>query len=151
MNTSQTVTVPGTREGVQSGARALDAFVDAHGLPPSARWRFQVALDEVLSNVVRHGGATMIDLLFALDNDVLSLEVTDRGAAFDPLQAAAPDTSAGLDDRRPGGLGIVLVRTLMDAVRYERRGAHNHLTMIWRLRPDDDPAPAVEKGTTNDD
>jgi anti-sigma regulatory factor (Ser/Thr protein kinase) len=88
--------------------------------------------------------------LFGLDDGVLSLEVTDRGAAFDPLQAAAPDTSAGLDDRRPGGLGIMLVRTLMDAVRYERRGAHNHLTMIWRLRPDDDPAPA-EKETTNDD
>ena len=146
MNTSQTVTVPGTPEGVQSGARALDAFVDAHGLPASARWRFQVAIDEVLSNVVGHGGASTIDLLFALNDGVLSLEVTDRGSAFDPLQVAAPDTSAALDDRRPGGLGIMLVRTLMDAVRYERRGAHNHLTMMWRLRPDDAPAPAAEKG-----
>lgn len=144
--TSQTVTVPGTREGVQSGKRALDAFVDAHGLPASARWRFQVALDEVLANIISHGGASDVDLLFGLDDDVLSLEVTDRGAAFDPLQAAPPDTGAGLDDRRPGGLGIMLVRTLMDAVRYERRGAHNHLTMIWRLRPDDDQAPAADKG-----
>ena len=146
--TRHTVTVPGTPDGVQSGARAFDAFVEAHRLPESARWRFQVALDEVLSNVARHGGASTIDLLFALDDDVLSLEVTDRGAAFDPLQAAAPDTGAGLDERRPGGLGIMLVRTLMDAVRYERRGECNHLTMIWRLRADDDPAPASDKGTT---
>ena len=146
--TRHAVTVPGTMEGVQTGARALDAFVEAHGLPESARWRFQVAIDEVLSNVARHGGASTIDLLFGLADGVLSLEVTDRGPAFDPLDAAAPDTSAGLDARRPGGLGIMLVRTLMDAVRYERRGGCNHLTMIWRLRADDDPPPAADKGTT---
>ena len=62
--------------------------------------------------------------------------VSDDGPAFDPLAAAAPDTSLGVEERPIGGLGIALVRRLMDEVEYERRDGRNHLRLAPAARPD---------------
>ena len=59
--------------------------------------------------------------------------VSDDGPEFDPLAAAEPDTALGVEERPVGGLGIALVRRLMDAVEYERRGGRNRLLMRRRL------------------
>ena len=59
----------------------------------------------------------------------------DDGPAFDPLAAQAPDTTLGLDERPVGGLGLMLVRRLMDDVAYERRDGRNHLRLRRRLVP----------------
>ena len=76
---------------------------------------------------------------------MLEAEVVDTAAPFDPLAAPPPDTASALDVRRPGGLGVALVRSLMDQVRYESRGDGNHLILTWRLRPDlSGPAPREE-------
>src|SRR4029077_15845597 len=111
MPAHETVSVPGTTAGVGRAAAAFDEFCRDRGVPPEARWRFQVALDEILSNIVRHGykhaGGT-IALTFSHDGHAVSVEVVDSGPAFDPRHAPPPDTSSPLESRRPGGLGIVL-------------------------------------------
>jgi serine/threonine-protein kinase RsbW len=61
--------------------------------------------------------------------DAIELVVEDGGPAFDPLQQATPDLEAALDDRPVGGLGIHLVRQMMDEVAYQRTGQRNRLTM----------------------
>ncbi len=59
--------------------------------------------------------------------------VVDDGPEFDPLSAAQPDTTLGVENRPVGGLGIALVRRLMDEVAYERRDGRNRLRFERRL------------------
>lgn len=129
--------------GVSQARAAFDDYSHRAGLPEFARWRFQVALDEILSNVVRHGlmgvPGAVIELAFASESGVVCVEITDSARAFNPLEAPAPDTTSSLDERVPGGLGIALVSSLMDEVHYERRGDRNYVTMKWRVR---DASPA---------
>jgi len=135
------LSVPGTDEGVREALDALAALVAGHGLSKAVTWPMEVSLDEVLANVVRHGLAgragAAVDVEMRLDANgeppVCELLVSDDGPAFDPLAAEEPDTSLGVEDRPVGGLGISLVRRLMDTVEYERRGERNHVRMRRRL------------------
>ena len=89
-----------------------------------------------MSNVVRHGDGdrpATIDVAFGGDGAIVLVSVADSGPPFDPLSLPPPDTSAPLDARKAGGLGIALVRALADEVRYERRDGRNHLSMTWRI------------------
>ena len=134
---AESVSVPGTTAGVGRAAAAFDQFCRDYGVPAEARWRFQIALDEILSNIVRHGyqgGAGTIDLTFGHDGRAVSVEVVDSAPAFDPRQAPPPDTSSPVEARRPGGLGIVLAEELLDELAYERRDEHNHVKLTWRTR-----------------
>lgn len=138
------LSLPGTDEGIRSALDAAEALFAAHGLTKAVTWPVEVALDEVLANVVRHGlegrgsGAT-VELELRLDAGVeppvCEVVVSDDGPEFDPLAAAAPDTSLGVGDRPIGGLGIALVRKLMDEVAYERRDGRNRLRLRRRLVP----------------
>jgi len=107
-------------------------------VPPEDGWRVKVSLDEALSNVMRHAGVGPDDTLsvtLRIQGGMVELVIADSGAPFDPLGVPPPDLAAPLEARAPGGLGITLVRALMDDVRYERRGGENVLTLRKRLRP----------------
>jgi len=140
MAAHETVSVPGTTAGVGRAAAAFDDFCRDRAVPPEARWRFQIALDEILSNIVRHGykgTAGIIALTFTHDGRTVSVEVVDSAPAFDPRHAPPPDTSSPVESRRPGGLGIVLAEELLDELAYERRDEHNHVRLTWRMRRDE--------------
>ena len=135
----ETLSVPGTLPGVLQAVQAFERFSRAHALSEGAAWRFLVALDEILSNIVRHGLAGRggaIDLTFSIDGDDVAVEIIDAAGAFNPLLLPPPDTSSPLADRQPGGLGIAIVRRLMDDTRYERRDDRNHFIMRWRAHAD---------------
>lgn len=139
MHATHTLSVPGTLPGVRLAILAFERFGRAHGISEGATWRFPLALDEILSNIVRHGLAgrpATIDLTFSLDSEYVAVEIVDEAEAFNPLLAPAPDTSSSLEDRQPGGLGIALVRQLMDDTQYERRDDRNCFTMRWRSNAD---------------
>jgi anti-sigma regulatory factor (Ser/Thr protein kinase) len=136
------LSVPGTDEGVRAALDALAALVESRGLSKAVTWPVEVSLDEVLANVVHHalegrGASSVVDVELALDADAQPPEcevvVCDDGPAFDPLLSEAPDTSLGVDERPIGGLGIALVRRLMDEVQYERRDGRNRLRLRRRL------------------
>jgi len=131
----RTLAVPADEGGLKAAAAAFEAFADGTAVTAPARRRFLMALDEVLSNIVRHGRpqAGPIELAFSIDGGVLAVELTDSAGPFNPLDVAAPDTTAPLEARQPGGLGIALVRAVMDDVRYERRDGCNVLTLSARL------------------
>jgi serine/threonine-protein kinase RsbW len=116
--------VPLAAAAVGQIAEALEAFCAAEEIPEDTAWRLKVVIDEIVTNIVSHGdpvdpGAS-IDVWFERHGETVEVRVADDGAAFDPMSQPAPDLSAPLEDRRPGGLGIALVRGLMDDVRYER-------------------------------
>ena len=64
----------------------------------------------------------------------LEFIIADSGLPFDPAQAPEADTTLVVDERPIGGLGIYLVRQIMDVVRYERKDGKNILTLIKKLQ-----------------
>jgi len=137
----KTVAVPATDAGMRRAAEAFEAFTASRRVPAPGRHRFLLALDEILSNIIRHGRPQetgTIDLTFSMEADVIEVEFVDSASPFNPLETPLPDTTAALEARQPGGLGIALVRAMMDEVRYERRDGRNVLTLTARL-----PVPAA--------
>lgn len=132
-----TVRVAPSLTGIRAAADLLDTFQADHGLHQAPGWPVQVALDEILSNIVRHGSAgsedRFIEMTFALVDGSLQITIVDDGPGLNPLTLPEPDLTAPLEDRRPGGLGIHLVTHLMDRVEYTRRDGRNHLVLTWRV------------------
>jgi serine/threonine-protein kinase RsbW len=116
--------------------RFLKEFWSAAGLPPADSVKFELALEEVFMNLVMHGSSeagTQVEVSVILCDGGLTLMVEDDGPAFDPLLLPAPDVAASLEERKVGGLGVFLVRQMMDAVSYQRVAARNQLRMTKRL------------------
>jgi serine phosphatase RsbU (regulator of sigma subunit)/anti-sigma regulatory factor (Ser/Thr protein kinase)/HAMP domain-containing protein len=115
---------------------AMERIGAEHAIPARALTQLQVALDEVLSNIIKyawpHGGAHDIRVRFALAAGEVKIEVIDDGTMFDPLRAAAPERTPPMQRPRQGGVGIHLVKQLVDEIDFARIGDRNHLTLIKR-------------------
>lgn len=114
-------------------ADAVEAFGEAHGLPPKLRFQIRLVLDELLTNIISYGypedGEHVISVAMGQEGSRLRFVLEDDARPFDPLTAKMPDTTSTADHRRIGGLGIHLVRTIMDRVAYERVGDTNRLIL----------------------
>ena len=115
---------------------ALDALVQRHELPDAAL-DMHVALDEVLSNIVKYACEDIdshdIHVRLKVSSGQLEAEVEDDGKAFDPLHAIQPDRKPPLAERKPGGLGVSIVKRLMSEVSYTRAHGRNCITLTRRL------------------
>jgi serine/threonine-protein kinase RsbW len=105
------------------------------GMDDSDSYKIQLAVDEACSNIIEHGCDGMceeqIEITCTDAEDRLIIMVRDHGEPFDPTSAPAPDLTADIEDRPIGGLGIFLMRRLMDEIRYEPLGeAGNVLTLV---------------------
>jgi anti-sigma regulatory factor (Ser/Thr protein kinase) len=118
-------------------AEGIEAFALTHGLAPRVALELQVVLDELIVNITQHGyqGETgrpiVVDL--KLDPGMVTIRIEDEARPFDPLLLPQPDFSPQPEDRKSGGLGVYLVRKLMDEVEYERVGERNCLTLRKRV------------------
>lgn len=102
-------------------------------------YNIQLATDEAASNIIEHAYENVSDGILELScgvkKDVITIVLIDHGESFDPSEVPLPDLKADLSDRKIGGLGIFLMRKLMDEVTYEpRRDKSNVLTMTKRKR-----------------
>jgi serine/threonine-protein kinase RsbW len=116
--------------------RFLTEFWSAAGLPAAESVKFELALEEVFMNVVMHGSpeaGPQVEVSVILCDGGVTLMVEYDGPAFDPLLLPAPDVAASLEERKVGGLGVFLVRQMMDAVSYQRVAARNQLRMTRRV------------------
>jgi anti-sigma regulatory factor (Ser/Thr protein kinase) len=112
---------------------ALDSLAAELGIPRRALMQLQVALDEVVSNVVKYawedGNKHEFVVRITVHLDRVDLEIVDDGRAFDPRSVSPPEPATDGQRPHPGGLGIHMVRKLVDDFSYERIGEHNH-TML---------------------
>ena len=81
------------------------------------------------TNAYPNAEAKQVEARLELKDGALRITLLDDGIPFDPLSAEQPDVHAPLDERDVGGLGIFLVRELMDEVVYQRQGDRNRLTL----------------------
>jgi serine/threonine-protein kinase RsbW len=131
------LSVTGTPAGLGRVTEAFEAFSTSHGVPDPVRRSIQVVLDELLSNTVRCGSdggrALTIDLVFRLDPEMLRVEIVDDGIPFNPLERESPDTTLPLEKRPVGGLGVMLVKKLVDEIAWEGDGGRNRIRICKRL------------------
>ena len=119
----------------------LAAFVEALAADCALDGRLKaglnLALEEAVTNVMMYaypaGETGLIEISAGREGERIVFTVVDSGVPFDPTSVPDADTSLGVSERPIGGLGIFLVRKLMDEIRYERAGAKNVLTLVKRI------------------
>lgn len=115
----------------------IRSFAAAANLSANARQAFDLALAEWVTNIISYGFPDdrehLIRLRFLADGDSASVEVVDDGVAFNPLTVPPVDTQTPLEGRAIGGLGIHLIRRLMDQVEYSRTEGRNVLKLRRRI------------------
>ena len=99
--------------------------------------QINLAIEEAVVNVMKYaypaGTPGQVYIESQVQDDMLRFVISDSGMPFDPTARAAVDTDRGTMERGIGGLGIHLVRQIMDQVKYERQGDKNVLTLVKKL------------------
>lgn len=105
--------------------------------PPARAFAIPLSLEEMITNAIKYGyadrGAHCIDVELTLGSDHALLEISDDGQAFDPFDIPAPDTSLPMEERPIGGLGIHLVKNMMDHCEYTREEGRNIVRLTKRF------------------
>lgn len=118
-------------------ASVVERFGAEHKVPGQVINDVNVALDEVLSNIISyaydHAERSEIVVRLACRAGEILVDIEDAGKPFDPLQAPAPDLGTTLEERKIGGLGIHFIKSLMDAVVYARVDGINRLQLRKKL------------------
>lgn len=118
-------------------AAFMDEVCESLELDPMVTMQLNLALEEAVVNVIDYaypeGEKGEVDVDVKVAGDSLVFVVSDSGIPFDPTAKPEVDTTLSAEERRIGGLGIHLVRNIMDDVQYERVGDRNVLTVSKRL------------------
>lgn len=113
---------------------AVDELGSQHNWPGDFIFRINLVIEEVAMNCIKYCRMEEVsdfEIRMAPENNVLTIEITDAGRPFNPLtDAPEADTDSDIEHRAVGGLGIHLVRTMTDEMRYRREEDRNHLTLI---------------------
>lgn len=127
------ITVETREEELQRLAEAVERFAEENAWPDGLTFKVNLILEELTLNVIRYGhdeGMHEVDVSIVSGAEGLTIEMADDGRPFDPLtDAAAPDLDASVEDRRIGGLGVHLTRSMTSDMRYRREDGKNCLTL----------------------
>ena len=117
-------------ESVKTVAEFLDTTLEAWEIPMKVVSKLQIVADEIYSNIVRYSQAKNAKVTAVQNGTVLSLRFEDDGKPYDPTTAAEPDITVSAEEREIGGLGIFMVRNMMDSMDYRYKDGHNVLTLL---------------------
>lgn len=127
------LTVKAVIDNYIPAADFVEEVLEAHCVPAEIQAQICVALDELYSNVINYGyadrepGEVTVRLCFDEEKKELQMIIEDDGIPFDPTRREAPDVLEDADTRQIGGLGIHMVREMMDEMIYEYREGRNVL------------------------
>lgn len=132
------LTLEAKTENIQQITDFVNAELEAADCPMKAQMQIDMAIDEVFANIASYSygedvGEATVRLELEEDPRAVVLTFIDRGMPFDPLAKEDPDVSLSLEDRPVGGLGIFLVKNIMDDVTYEYRDGQNVLRIKKRI------------------
>ena len=129
-------------ESVTEITEKVDTILDSNGCPFKVKSQIDVAIDELLGNIVMYAysgekGKAIITVDTSVDNQI-TIVFADAGIPFDPTAKEDPDITLEADERQIGGLGIFMVKKMMDSVVYERKDDKNVLTIVKSWEPQSD-------------
>lgn len=134
---SQNLTIKNDVAEIVRAAEFIESFCMAQGAAIDIVFKINLAVEEALVNTITHGFAGDachdITLDITAEDDAIILTIVDDAVAFDPLTAPMPDVNAPVDERSTGGLGVFLMQTTMDDVRYVRKDEKNKLILKKNL------------------
>lgn len=123
------LSVKPTMETVPQVAAYVEEHLEKFGVSMKMTMRLLVVVDEIYSNIVRYSGASQAQIDLMKETDTLRITFRDNGTPYNPLDAEEPDVTASAEDRPIGGLGIFMVRKMVDAINYVYSDGQNVLTI----------------------
>ena len=134
MSIMQTVTIETRLDELTRLTEAVENLGEQENWSLALVGKVNLVLEELAMNTINHGhdeGLHEITVTFNSTDEALTIDVVDDGKPFDPLHdAPIPDVNAPIHERPIGGLGVYLVRKLMDELTYRREEGRNHLTLV---------------------
>ena len=131
--TVHTLTVPSSTHQLEKVRRFVEVHAQQAHLPAGAVEDVRIAVDEACSNIIKHAygetGEQPIDIAVIVAPNRFTVRIRDRGRPFDPTRYEEPDVVKLARRRRGGGLGVYLMRQLMDQVEYRTRGNTNEVRL----------------------
>ena len=135
---SRELTIKNDVHEVAEFSRFIKSVNEELGLETSLARQIRLAVEEAVVNVIDYaypeGVEGDITVQVLSDGRVMHVKIIDSGVPFDPTEIQKADTTLSAEDRRIGGLGILLVREQMDSINYERTDGKNVLTLIKKLK-----------------
>ncbi len=133
METLLSTVLPASLEHLEELMKAVSDCARSQGFDPERIGEIELAVEEAFVNICSYsypGKAGNVAFACRLDNKRFIIEMTDSGLPFDLTQLSDPDLAAPPEEREIGGLGIFLMKKLMDGVTYRREGDRNILNLI---------------------
>ena len=127
------ITVVPSMETVPQVAEFMEAEMEKFEISPKISMKMLIAIDEIYSNIVRYSGATEARVSIKKSDNTLKLQFKDNGKPYNPLDSKEPDITASAEDRSIGGLGIFMVKKMLDKVEYKYVDNYNILTLTKNL------------------
>lgn len=125
---------PARTESLEAIMQTAEKFALDAGCVRCETMNFLLATEELLVNIISYaydetGGE--IEVSLDKQDGMITVEISDCGQLFNPLEAKDPDISLSIDEREPGGLGIYLVKKLSLSLEYKRIGNKNVITAVF--------------------
>jgi len=127
-----TIELPAIMDNLEEGIDFILAGIEQAGVDQKMLFQLRLACEEVIVNVINYAypdSKGSMQISYDISDNELEVVVSDSGVHFNPINKEDPDLSIPLEDRKIGGLGIFLVRNIMDQVEYSREDGRNILTM----------------------
>lgn len=123
------ITVNPTMETVSQIAAFVEEEMEKLEISPKISMKLMIAVDEIYSNIIRYSGATEATIKIEKNETELCLWFIDNGKPYNPLDAEEPDITTSSEDRKIGGLGIFMVRKMLNNVEYKYIDGKNILKL----------------------
>lgn len=131
------ITLPNDVQATTELGMFVDEVCENVGFDMSTTFKLNLAIEEAVVNVMSYaypaGTKGDVDIDAEADNEQLKFVISDSGTPFDPTQKGEVDTTLSAEERGIGGLGIHLIRQIMDTINYERVDGKNVLTLRKKL------------------
>jgi serine/threonine-protein kinase RsbW len=136
--------LPAVMESLEGFRAFLEQELEQLGLPQAHRWKIELVLEELLTNIIRYAyprGPGEVEVSCCLEEHLrFCLSLKDWGRGFNPLEAGPPNLDPDLDQRPLGGLGVYLARQVANKIEYHYEAGANQVTLCFDLTP---PAAAT--------
>ena len=125
-------TFPAKTEALSDVLGFVEQMLDSFECPIKIQVALCVAIEEVFVNVAKYAydGNGTVEITLSKSKEHVTFVFKDNGKPFNPLEREDPNINAGSDEREIGGLGIFMVKKIMDKVEYEYRNHQNVLTLV---------------------
>jgi serine/threonine-protein kinase RsbW len=133
----QTLSVEASTEHLAEVRDFVAAHAENIGLNQKDISEIRLAVDEAYTNIIKHAYKNTpkekVSIEIGSDSDHLWITLMDKGKSFDPSSYSEPDLMKRIKEKKRGGMGVYLIRKLMDQVQYNRKGHTNVIRMVKNL------------------